>query len=216
MLLSKILKQHQSYKPILPEQYQLAQALVFDLHSTTSPFFGIDDVEKLIAITKRLMADARVNLAIGQYAEQRFIYQKFSQYQQRNIHLGLDLTVPIGTVIMSPLPAIVHSVFDHQVNGDYGPTIILEHCLQQYRFYTLYGHLTKKCLQSLKVGQSLKAGESFAAVGDVTENGGWPPHLHLQVIDKLAPWLNIYPGVCKQDQKAYHLANCPDPTLLFT
>ena len=41
---------------------------------------------------------------------------------------------------------------------DYGPTLILEHKINNFKFYTLYGHLSKKCLKKLKIGQTINKG----------------------------------------------------------
>ena len=60
---------------------------------------------------------------------------------------------------------------------DYGPTVILEHKINNYKFFTLYGHLNKKCLNKLKVGQNIKKGEWIGEIGDYKINGNWPPHL---------------------------------------
>ena len=66
---------------------------------------------------------------------------------------------------------------------DYGPTIVLEHKINKdIKFYTLYGHLSKECLNSLKVGQRLKKGQIFADIGNYPINGNWSPHLHFQII----------------------------------
>jgi murein DD-endopeptidase MepM/ murein hydrolase activator NlpD len=90
----------------------------------------------------------------------------------------------------------------------------LEHCLEGFTFYTLYGHLSYADL-AIEVGQKVNAGETFAHFGIPEENGYWPPHLHFQVIEDLEGQSGDYPGVCAPSMVEHYKANCPDPTLLL-
>ena len=148
----------------------------------------------------------------------RDIYQHrqlFNQQKIRNLHLGIDLTVPVDTPVASPLAAIVHSFKDNQALGDYGPTIILQHQLNKQVFYTLYGHLARASLQHMQQGRALAIGEVFAHVGDADENGAWVPHLHFQIIEDIGDYYGDYPGVCAANEKEHYLQNCPDPNLIL-
>ena len=49
-------------------------------------------------------------------------------------------------------------------------------------FYTLYGHLSRDSLDGLSPGKPVRRGERIAYIGTHEVNGGWPPHLHLQII----------------------------------
>ncbi len=49
-------------------------------------------------------------------------------------------------------------------------------------FHTLYGHLDRATLRHLAPGQPVRPGQVIGWLGDASVNGGWPPHLHLQVI----------------------------------
>lgn len=209
------LKQQVPFSDILPVEFQFRAAIHFDLSSQQSPFYGVSDLQQLLDITRTIMQDKNVNLGIGDYAEERFIYQSHTQYSDRTIHLGLDLTVPVGTQVMTPLDATVHSVAYHSKAGDYGSTVILQHQYLGKIFYTLYGHLSRSCLRELAVGCKLAAGECFATVGRTDENGGWPPHLHLQIIHDLGGFTDDYPGVCSPAEKVFYLQNCPDPSVFF-
>ena len=216
MGLFKYLQQHGHFKAILPIQYQLSSAIYFDLSTQKSPFYGVSEVQRLIDITQEIMHAKSANFGVGAYGEARFIYQPHAQFCDRSIHLGLDLTVPVETPVMTPLDATVHSVAVHKDAGNYGHVVILQHHYLETIFFTLYGHLSSTCLSELTVGQTIKAGERFAYVGSVQENGGWPPHLHLQIVDDLGEYTDTYPGVCSQAEKKYFLKNCPDPGVLFT
>jgi murein DD-endopeptidase MepM/ murein hydrolase activator NlpD len=148
------------------------------------------------------------------YAEKRDIYTQ-PQFANRCIHLGMDIELPAGTEIICPLDAIIHSFANNNQTGDYGPTLILQHQLEGKTFYSLYGHLSRIDLLKLREGQRFLAGEVIGHIGTQEENGGWPPHLHLQLITDIGEHRGDYPGVCAPDQTAYYLQNCPNPEALI-
>jgi hypothetical protein len=82
-------------------------------------------------------------------------------------------------------------------------------------FHTLYGHLSLKSITGKQEGQDVEKGSWIASFGDLSENGNWPPHLHLQVILDMQGWKGDYPGVCKFSEREQYLSNCPDPDLLL-
>ncbi len=49
-------------------------------------------------------------------------------------------------------------------------------------FHTLYGHLDRATLGHLVPGQRVRPGQVIGWLGGAAVNGGWPPHLHLQVV----------------------------------
>ena len=50
------------------------------------------------------------------------------------------------------------------------------------RFYTLYGHLVAASCRAPGARRALRRGDEVGRLGDEPENGGWPPHLHLQLL----------------------------------
>lgn len=169
-----------------------------------------------------LLKKHQARLAIGKYGEERVIYD-FEQYLEKNnkveprtVHLGIDLNLPPGEPIYAPLDSTVHSFKNNNSFGDYGPTVILEHEVNKNIFYTLYGHLSKNSLKILKIHQTFKAGEKFAQVGDKSENGGWVPHLHFQIILDInfenKKYFGDFPGVCSKNDFEKFSRICPDPT----
>ena len=75
----------------------------------------------------------------------------------------------------------------------------------------MYGHLSKKCLKKLKLGQIVKKGEWIGEIGNYKINGNWPPHLHFQIMFDLENYENDYPGVCFEDEQEKFQKNCPNP-----
>lgn len=158
-------------------------------------------------------------VGVGGYGEDRAWYARSKNFvgtgEIRSIHLGIDFWIHAGTPVCAPLPAKVHSFQDNAHDGDYGPTIILEHQLDSLRFFTLYGHLSRESLIGKHEGMPIAAGECFAAVGNYPINGAWPPHLHIQIIDEMNDLKGDFPGVAYPSRKAEFLARCPDPNLIL-
>lgn len=157
--------------------------------------------------------------AVGGYAERRSIYERNTELYgageaARCIHLGLDIWMPTGTEVRCPLDGVVHSVADNAGLGDYGPTVILEHGVEGITFYTLYGHLSRVSLQGLTAGQPWYQGEVFATLGTHAEHGGWPSHLHYQLIADLLGRRGDFPGVSTLRDQLFYLSLCPPPPLL--
>ena len=152
---------------------------------------------------------------IGGYGEDRAIYTSpifAGDGEPRTVHLGVDIFAPAGEAVFAPLAGRVHSFRDNANALDYGPTVILEHRpAPELVFYTLYGHLSRESLDGLSVGQGLAAGGRLGWLGTAEVNGGWPPHLHVQVILDLMGREGDFPGVCRRSERARWTEICPDP-----
>jgi 4-aminobutyrate aminotransferase-like enzyme/Ser/Thr protein kinase RdoA (MazF antagonist) len=199
---------------------------VFDL-GVGSTFLGADPAaadtdaltEKIFALLKR----ARVSFGAGRYNEPRLLYDSplfgaggNPTDERRTIHLGIDLFVAPGSAVYAPLEGMVHALANNSADKDYGPVVILRHGPGEgQEFFTLYGHLSKESLTKLRVGQLIARGERFARVGAVQENGGWPPHLHVQVIVDLLDRGTDFPGVALATERGVWTSLSPDPNLLL-
>ncbi len=164
-----------------------------------------------------------VSAGLGAYGEARPVYttdafaSEGNQGQEwRTVHLGLDVFMPAESIIYAPVAGIVHSFQNNAIEDDYGPTIILEHQVSdELTFYTLYGHLSLDSLEGLEVGMSIGKGQAFAKMGNETVNGGWPPHLHFQVMLDIFDYKGNYPGVAYFAQQEVWKSICPNPGLLL-
>jgi len=128
---------------------------------------------------------------------------------------GLDIWCEAGTTILAPLDGKVHSFKNNTNFGDYGPTIILEHTLNEITFFTLYGHLSLSSISNITVGTQVAKGSVIATLGESSVNGDYAPHLHFQIIKDLEDWKGDYPGVSNRKEIRTYLDNCPDPDLLL-
>lgn len=149
----------------------------------------------------------------GGYMERRNLYSPFPEYatNSRDTHLGIDIWIAEGTPIYCPYDAVVFAVHNNEGKGNYGPTIILKHLINDISFFTLYGHLSSKSVRSVRKGQIISSGQLFSNTGNASENGGWPPHLHFQIILDLLNNDVDFPGVCSQEERKLYELLCPDP-----
>ncbi|MBC7446783.1 MAG: peptidoglycan DD-metalloendopeptidase family protein [Hymenobacteraceae bacterium] len=171
-------------------------------------------------LVHQMLAEQGATAGWGGYLEERVIYRRSPELfgeagPARSLHLGIDVWCPAGTPVATPLPATIYSVQDNAGFGDYGPTVILEHQLDEVTFWSLYGHLGRAETETLQSGQLLAAGDSFATVGPWPENGDWPPHLHFQLMTDLLGKRGDFPGVAVPAERAYWAAICPDPNLVL-
>jgi 4-aminobutyrate aminotransferase-like enzyme/Ser/Thr protein kinase RdoA (MazF antagonist) len=184
----------------------------------------LDTTEKFGAALDRHLKDAGASIGIGRYDEARLMYisDAFNTLgengpERRTVHLGLDVFLPVGAPIRAPLPGVVHSFAHHRDALDYGGCIVLEHEVddgEPLKFHTLYGHLSRDSLTGLAQGQTIAQGQAFARLGAPDENGGWPPHLHLQIITDLLGQSGNFPGVARPSDVDIWKSLSPDPNLL--
>ena len=181
----------------------------------------VANANELGGYVDQVIESSNASVAYGGYLEHRAIYDRSDYFnsesadETRNIHLGVDLWLSEGSKIYATLDGKVHSFKNNMNFGDYGPTIILEHLINDWTFFTLYGHLSLDSLENLVVGQEINKGEEIARLGSVEVNGNYPPHLHFQVIQDLQGNYGDYPGVSNQLNLDFYKKNCPDPNLLL-
>ncbi|WKB81488.1 peptidoglycan DD-metalloendopeptidase family protein [Cellulophaga lytica] len=170
-------------------------------------------------ITQQL-ENNNATVAYGGYLEIRNLYANNKNFAKesdniRNIHLGIDFWADAGAEVIVPVSGVVHSFKNNNVFGDYGPTIILEHTINNHSFYTLYGHLALSSLNDVYVGKEFAKGSVLATLGTAEVNVGYAPHLHFQVIIDIKDFKGDYPGVCAKKDVEFYKQNCPDPNLLL-
>ena len=215
-----------SAAPVIPQSLSQNNCLVLDL-SVSGTLLGADPAaaseSSLTRKLREVLDTAKSPVAVGRYNEIRPLYSapQFGSSEnptdeRRTVHLGIDLFVESGTVISAPFEATVHALADNAQPFDYGPVVILKHQSDgDTEFFTLYGHLSRASLTSLRIGQELRSGEKFASVGAATENGGWTPHLHFQVIVDLLDLSTDFPGVAYASQREVFTSLSPDPNLIL-
>ncbi len=208
---------------VLDSSISLNNYVPIDLSSKNIALEQID-LSSSKALEKYIDAYLQKNnakVAFGGYLEKRNIYSRSSYFKQsnaekeRNIHLGVDLWSKAGTKAIAVLDGALHSFQNNTNFGDYGPTIILKHNMNNVEFYSLYGHLSLASIENLKVGDNVKQGETIGYLGDSAVNGDYAPHLHFQLIKDMQSKLGDYPGVSSKMKLEFYSNNCPNPNLLL-
>ena len=176
-------------------------------------------------LTRRIAEVLRASgtrIGIGRYDEARLLYMAPAfasgaspDDERRMIHIGLDLFADAGTPVFAPMDGTVHAFARNPAAQDYGHVIVLRHATDDGdAFFTLYGHLSRESLAGVAVGQSVARGERIATLGAPDANGGWTPHLHLQIITDDLGLGTDFPGVARASQRAVWRSLSPDPNLL--
>ncbi|MCP4659394.1 MAG: aminotransferase class III-fold pyridoxal phosphate-dependent enzyme [bacterium] len=222
------LKDHQqAIGPVVESDLRITPKVVFDLGTGSRDLEDVPDISDTQAFTEALfgrMEAAKAEVGIGKYDEDRGIYRSDifrpaidGTQDWRTVHLGIDLFMPASSPVFSPLDGVVHSFCNNTAALDYGPTIILQHEMDEGRvnFFTLYGHLSEDSLEGLYEGMPITKGVQIAKVGNYPTNGGWPPHLHFQIITDMLGQMGNFNGVSTRSERALWLSICPDPNLIL-
>jgi murein DD-endopeptidase MepM/ murein hydrolase activator NlpD len=217
-----LLKHRGSFKQVLSEEFYIELPLLFDFTENNLELKQIDlgDILSFNNYVNSVLEKSGKKLGAGGYGEDRIMYKTSPLFtktgeEPRSVHLAVDLWLPAGNAIFAPLNGKIHSFKDNNIYLDYGPTIILEHTLDNVIFYTLYGHLSRNSLINLEKGKEVKAGEKLAELGNENENGSYPSHLHFQIISDMLGKQGDFPGVAKPSEKDYWLNLCPNPKLIL-
>ena len=219
-------EQSDGFAPITDFDLKSENQVVLDL-SVSSPLMGADsdstDADALSEAVFQHMHKANVDVGIGGYNEARLLYSA-AQYEiqtedmpeYRTIHLGIDLYMKSGSRVYAPLAGRICSFKNNNTHLDYGPTVILEHQTGDgHRFYTLYGHLTPESLDGLESNRPIEKGGLVGRVGEPPTNGGWPPHLHFQIVIDMLDEDGNYPGLARPSRRQIWTALSPDPGLIL-
>ena len=164
--------------------------------------------------------------SVGRYDERRpGMYSTPLFEGVRDHHVGLDLGAPAQTPVHAFDEGSVFAIAVNDEDGSYGPTLITQHCRslpslvggpcegEPVTFWVLYGHLSWESISNWSVGDTFGRGDVIARLGEPEENGGWPPHVHVQM--SLHPPENgDLPGVVRAEDRQAALEQYPDPRLI--
>ncbi|MDC1491994.1 aminotransferase class III-fold pyridoxal phosphate-dependent enzyme [Flavobacteriaceae bacterium] len=157
----------------------------------------------------------------GGYLEPRQLYntknyerESNNGVENRTIHLGIDFWVKKDTEIINLFDGVIDTISIDKNDKGYGGLIILKHLVDDFSFYTLFGHLSHTKFK-YNIGDFLKKGALIGYVGDKSKNGNWIPHLHFQLLLSKLNYLQDFPGVCYHSEMDVFKSLCPDPNLIF-
>lgn len=147
---------------------------------------------------------------IGRYDEDRTIYRQALFAGGRSIHMGIDLGGPVGTAVHAFAGGVVLHSGINRADGDYGGTVVTEHQVDGERLWALHGHLSHASVRLSHPGRRVEQGMVIGWLGDRTENGGWPPHVHFQLSVE-RPDTHDLPGAVAAEDREAARARFPDP-----
>jgi 4-aminobutyrate aminotransferase-like enzyme/Ser/Thr protein kinase RdoA (MazF antagonist) len=210
------------FAPVLARDLAAAPMGSLSVQSSTTPEdpFSITPLE---AASIGAEFGAHASTWLGYYGEPRLMYTEPAFLgggsridDRRTVHLGVDVFADAGTPVHAPVDATVAFTGNRAAYLDYGGVVILRHeAPDGAAFFTLYGHLAPGSLAGLRAGQRLAKGERFASLGDVSENGGWNPHLHFQLALTTAGFGDDWPGAADPDELWLLREIFPNPAALL-
>ena len=152
---------------------------------------------------------------VGGYNEKRVnMYLAPHFGNRRNIHMGIDIWAKPGEPVFAVLDGVIAYTANHDDDGNYGATVVLRHQYEGKSLFALYGHLALNSLNKSQPGERVKAGEIIGWLGDESENGHWPPHLHYQLCLQ-DPGEADMPGVVSEQERDKALKLFPDPRIIL-
>jgi len=152
--------------------------------------------------------------SIGRYDEVRGIYTQARFAGGRCVHMGVDLGGPAGVAVHAFADGVVRFAEVIAGDGDYGPTLVTEHRLEGAPLWVLHGHLSPASLRHSPPGRRLAAGDVIGWLGTEADNGGWPPHVHVQV-SRQPPDGADWPGVVTLAERDAARRRYPDPRCIL-
>ena len=170
----------------------------------------------------KLQAQNPQQVLSGGYLEPRALYTS-SEYdkignngpESRTIHLGIDFWLPAKTPVHALFDGEVVAAVNDKGDKEYGGLVILKHQVNDFEFFTLYGHNSIQSATAHCIGDIIAKGEKIAELGSSLENGNWAPHLHFQIMLSMLDYQVDFPGVTYPKQIDIWKSICPDPNLLF-
>lgn len=145
----------------------------------------------------------------GGFGENRFnIWRGFEPSVRKMTHLGVNLNnLPPGALVVSCWKGVVcHTLVDTSMFNGWGGRIILKldnpiivddvKVSTRYTFsYVMFGHLARGGLPP--IGTIININDTIGRIGTSLENGGWFPHLHLQVMSQA--YIDVHTNMEKID-----------------
>ncbi len=211
-----------SFAPIMGEIIDRAPMGSLSVEASTTPQNPFDMTLAEAAMIGQ-GGENEESIWLGYYGEPRLVYTgpafrngPWKASNRRTVHLAIDAFAPSGTAVHAPMASTVHTVINRSDFLDYGGVVILRHKTPKGdEFFTLYGHLEPEICETLSCGQKLKKGEAFARLADVTQSGGWAPHVHFQLALTVDGVGDDWPGVADPDEMYLWSGIFPNPAALM-
>jgi murein DD-endopeptidase MepM/ murein hydrolase activator NlpD len=99
------------------------------------------------------------------------------------VHLGVDINnVVVGQPVASLTDGtIFHVLEDYSARTGWGGRVVVRSPTDKGPIFLMYAHLGRSLPP---VGTPVERGQIIGSIGDPRVNGGWFPHLHLQIMSE--------------------------------
>lgn len=208
------------WKHLNPLNYKFTMRLIHPIpHPDFHPVIFLPDEIELYDFSQGYDPNRQLlsHFGVGKYNEHRPNMYKGDLFEQdaRTVHVGIDIGCPAETPIHAfETGRIVHQGYNPEP-FDYGHVMVTEHQqINGQTVWVLWGHLSKKSISRRTIGTSFEKGDILGWVGDKSENGGWNPHLHIQ-LSRTCPDTHDMPGVVSLKNRAQALFQYPDPRIVL-
>jgi hypothetical protein len=147
-----------------------------------NPLVDAEACQRFVGLIHERLA---IDFSYGGWLEKRDVLWRDSYLSafHRFVHLGVDFNVPAGTAIASDLPLrVIVADDDNDQDGGWGKRVVAQ--VADLPLWMIFAHLGDVAHFAKYEGARIHPGMTFAEVGESKVNGGWFPHLHLQLIDR--------------------------------
>lgn len=144
------------------------------------------DQDFLYKVIKLVHEIKEISHSYGGWLEDRsFVWSGHYQKPEESFHYGIDLTVPEGSAVYMPIDGELVDLFvDGDQDGGWGGRLT---CSTDKGFLIL-GHLCEMIYHK----KTIKKGDYIGKVAPKAINGGWWPHLHVQLMRELIVGVDGY------------------------
>lgn len=146
-------------------------------------------IEQQKALVERAHNQFGLDASYGGWMEHRGHLWQGTYLEEKStwVHLGVDVNVPEGTIVYCPWHARVLAIKkDRDKDGGWGTRVILQReSKADGPDVLIFGHLTN-IRPAIKVGVEIYPKYVLGEVGTPENNGGWYPHLHVQMVSAQA------------------------------
>lgn len=216
--INELIDAKENISPLIPLSILSTPPVRFDLsrHNQALTASDIDNPDRFDHYIQAVLKKSNATWGYGGWGEDRRFYESSEGGREyRNIHLGLDIWLPAGTSIHAPFAGTIYNFTEDKNPKGSGPMIMTEHAIDKTPFWILYANVGASSLEGLLRGKIVRSGDKIAVVGSKKENGGWPSHLHLQLICDIGKYDGAFPEYARQSDKENMLRVCPDPESLI-
>ncbi len=131
---------------------------------------SIQELQEFLEDRRSLLACTPSIWPLHGWVSSEFGWRRSPYSGQRQLHEGIDIAAPVGSLIRAPADGIVNFA---GIETGYGRLLTIHH---GYGISTRYGHCSEILVQK---GERVKRGQPIAAVGVTGRATG--PHLHYEV-----------------------------------